>query len=38
VISASELVTHQFPLVEINQAFAQAQQPEALKVVVTFGG
>jgi L-iditol 2-dehydrogenase len=38
VISASELVTHKFPLGRINEAFAQAQQPESLKVVVTFGG
>ena len=36
IISASDLVTHQFPLAQINQAFAAAQQPEALKVVVTF--
>ncbi len=37
VISASELVTHQFPLQQITEAFATAQKPEALKVVVTFG-
>jgi L-iditol 2-dehydrogenase len=37
VISASELVTHRFPLNQIMQAFATAQRPEALKVVVTFG-
>jgi L-iditol 2-dehydrogenase len=36
VISARELVTHQFPLGRINDAFAQAQRPESLKVVVTF--
>lgn len=36
VINARELVTHQFPLPEINQAYAQAQKPESLKVVVTF--
>ncbi|MBF6559323.1 MAG: alcohol dehydrogenase catalytic domain-containing protein [Candidatus Binataceae bacterium] len=36
VISARELVTHQFPLARINEAFAQAQKPESLKVVVTF--
>ncbi|MGA2409719.1 MAG: alcohol dehydrogenase catalytic domain-containing protein [Candidatus Binataceae bacterium] len=36
VITARELVTHQFPLAQINEAFAQAQKPEALKVVVTF--
>jgi L-iditol 2-dehydrogenase len=38
IIRASELVTHQFPLAQINEAFAAAQKPEALKVVVTFGG
>jgi len=37
VIAASDLVTHQFPLAQINQAFSTAQQAEALKVVVTFG-
>ena len=37
VISATELVTHQFPLKQITEAFATAQKPEALKVVVTFG-
>jgi L-iditol 2-dehydrogenase len=37
VITARELVTHQFPLTEIIDAFAAAQKPEALKVVVTFG-
>jgi L-iditol 2-dehydrogenase len=36
VINARELVTHQFPLAEINQAYQQAQKPESLKVVVTF--
>jgi L-iditol 2-dehydrogenase len=36
VINAADLVTHHFPLSEINLAFAQAQKPEALKVVVTF--
>ncbi|HEX4210277.1 MAG TPA: alcohol dehydrogenase catalytic domain-containing protein [Candidatus Binataceae bacterium] len=36
VISAKQLVTHQFPLARINDAFAQAQRPESLKVVVTF--
>jgi len=36
VLKASELVTHKFPLVQINEAFATAQKPEALKVVVTF--
>ncbi|MGO9605038.1 MAG: alcohol dehydrogenase catalytic domain-containing protein [Candidatus Binataceae bacterium] len=37
VINAAELVTHQFPLRRITEAFATAQKPEALKVVVTFG-
>jgi len=36
VINAADLVTHQFPLAQINQAYAQAQKPESLKVVVTF--
>jgi len=36
VITASDLVTHRFPLAQINQAFSAAQKPEALKVVVTF--
>jgi L-iditol 2-dehydrogenase len=36
VISAKELVTHQFPLGRIDDAFSQAQKPESLKVVVTF--
>jgi L-iditol 2-dehydrogenase len=36
VINARELVTHQFPLAQITQAFEQAQKPESLKVVVTF--
>ncbi len=36
VINASELVTHQFPLAQINHAYEQAQKPESLKVVVTF--
>ena len=38
VINARELVTHQFPLAQIEQAFATAQKPESLKVIVTFGG
>jgi L-iditol 2-dehydrogenase len=37
VISAADLVTHRFPLARINEAFATAQKPEALKVAVTFG-
>ncbi|HEX3408758.1 MAG TPA: alcohol dehydrogenase catalytic domain-containing protein [Candidatus Binataceae bacterium] len=36
VINARELVTHQFPLAQINRAYEQAQKPESLKVVVTF--
>jgi L-iditol 2-dehydrogenase len=36
VISARQLVTHRFPLAEVTAAYAQAQKPEALKVVVTF--
>jgi L-iditol 2-dehydrogenase len=37
VLSARDLVTHRFPLHRITEAFAAAQKPEALKVVVTFG-
>ncbi len=36
VINARELVTHRFPLSAITQAYATAQKPEALKVIVTF--
>jgi L-iditol 2-dehydrogenase len=36
VITARELVTHQFPLDQIGAAYQQAQKPESLKVVVTF--
>jgi L-iditol 2-dehydrogenase len=36
VIKASDLVTHHYPLERISEAFATAQKPEALKVVVTF--
>ena len=36
VINAAELVTHSFPLAQIIEAFATAQKPEALKVIVTF--
>jgi L-iditol 2-dehydrogenase len=36
VINARELVTHQFPLARINEAYEQAQKPESLKVIVTF--
>jgi L-iditol 2-dehydrogenase len=37
VINAAELVTHRFALAEITQAYAAAQKPESLKVIVTFG-
>jgi L-iditol 2-dehydrogenase len=37
VLRASDLVTHSFPLARISDAFATAQLPEALKVIVTFG-
>ena len=36
VISARDLVTHHFPLEKISDAYAMAQKPEALKVIVTF--
>src|SRR6202047_4685126 len=36
VISARDLVTHRFPLAKISDAYAAAQKPEALKVIVTF--
>jgi L-iditol 2-dehydrogenase len=36
VINARELVTHSFPLAEVGEAYAQAQRPDSLKVVVTF--
>jgi len=36
VVSAKDLVTHHFPLAQVNAAYAQAQRPESLKVVVTF--
>lgn len=36
VINARELVTHRFPLSEITTAYATAQKPEALKVIVTM--
>jgi L-iditol 2-dehydrogenase len=34
VINARELVTHRFPLSQVSDAFAQAQLPESLKVIV----
>ena len=36
VMNAKELVTHRFPLAQITEAFATAQKPESLKVIVTF--
>lgn len=36
VINAAELVTHRFPLAQVTEAFATAQRPESLKVIVTF--
>ena len=36
VINARDLVTHSFPLTQITEAFAIAQKPESLKVIVTF--
>ena len=36
VVNASELVTHRFPLAQVTEAFATAQKPESLKVIVTF--
>jgi len=36
VINAVDLVTHRFPLAQITEAFATAQKPESLKVIVTF--
>jgi L-iditol 2-dehydrogenase len=37
VLRAADLVTHRFPLARIEEAYATAQKPEALKVIVTFG-
>ncbi len=36
VLRAADLVTHRFPLARIAEAYATAQKPEALKVIVTF--
>ena len=36
VINARDLVTHSFHLSDIGAAYATAQKPEALKVIVTF--
>lgn len=37
VLRASDLITHRFPLARVAEAYAAAQKPEALKVIVTFG-
>lgn len=37
ILNADELVTHRFPLTRVSDAFAQAQRPESLKVIVTTG-
>src|SRR5579863_2428905 len=37
IINSSELVTHRFALDEITRAYETAQNPESLKVIVTFG-
>jgi L-iditol 2-dehydrogenase len=37
VLRGRELITHQFPLAKICEAYEQAQKPDSLKVVVTFG-
>jgi L-iditol 2-dehydrogenase len=37
VLRASDLVTHRFPLERVVEAYAMAQKPESLKVIVTFG-
>ena len=34
---AADLVTHRFPLERVTEAYAMAQKPESLKVIVTFG-
>jgi L-iditol 2-dehydrogenase len=38
VVNAADLVTHRFPLAQVSEAFATAQKPESLKVIVTFAG
>jgi L-iditol 2-dehydrogenase len=35
VLNPRDLVTHRFPLSQINDAYIQAQRPESLKVIVT---
>jgi L-iditol 2-dehydrogenase len=36
VVNGQQLITHCFPLTQIREAYKQAQNPESLKVVVTF--
>ena len=36
VLRAADLVTHRFPLERVVEAYAMAQKPESLKVIVTF--
>jgi L-iditol 2-dehydrogenase len=36
VLRAADLVTHRFPLERVTEAYAMAQKPESLKVIVTF--
>ncbi|HZO82053.1 MAG TPA: alcohol dehydrogenase catalytic domain-containing protein [Candidatus Binataceae bacterium] len=37
VLRATDLITHRFPLRRVAEAYAAAQKPESLKVIVTFG-
>ncbi len=37
VLRTADLITHRFPLARVSEAYAAAQKPEALKVIVTFG-
>jgi L-iditol 2-dehydrogenase len=37
VLNARELITHRFPFTQVGEAYVQAQKPDSLKVVVTFG-
>ena len=36
MLRAADLVTHRFPLERVTEAYAMAQKPESLKVIVTF--
>ena len=36
VLRATDLVTHRYPLERVTEAYAMAQKPESLKVIVTF--